>query len=353
MGWVDMGYLLAYAGGQIPAGLVVDMYGPKAVLVVGLIGSGLMSLWFAWTRSVNVMMLLFVLNGLCQATGWPASTKVMAKQFPAETRTKFMAVWSTNYQIGGVIGTSLAGYLTAMYAWQTAFTVPAFILITIGALTIVYLPTADPASPTFVHEPTTFADVVRLLHNPLILRYGVSYFFIKYIRYAFLFWLPFYLQTAMSMPEDTAAYVSTSLEIGGAIGVIIIGFLPLSHATSCAIHLTALSFWLAVYPHLVGENWAVIVPLLATIGFFLYAPDSLIVGAAGQSLGGHHAAASACSTINALGSLGAFVQSLATPYIMQQMGWGFLFYMFSVLAMVSAVILATAPNERSKYSALP
>eukprot|EP01064_Diplonema_japonicum_P018433 TRINITY_DN27116_c0_g1_i1.p1 TRINITY_DN27116_c0_g1~~TRINITY_DN27116_c0_g1_i1.p1 ORF type:complete len:408 (+),score=10.75 TRINITY_DN27116_c0_g1_i1:32-1225(+) len=354
MGYIDMGYLLSYTGGQVPAGLIVDICGPKQVLVLGLMGSSLISLGFASTSNSTVMIILFTLNGFCQAAGWPSTVKIMAKQFPVETRTRIMALWSTNYQAGGIVGTALAGYLTATYGWRSAFIVPGSILFAIAVLNQVFLPSADPASPRYPHEEdTTLTDVLNMLKSKDILRYGAAYFFVKYIRYAFLFWLPFYLQSAIGLAEDVAAYVSVSLEVGGTVGVVVLGFVPVEHSVLCSWSLGVLSLWLFLYPF-VAHQIVVIVPVLVLIGFFLYAPDSIIVGAAAQSLGGPHAAASACSTINAIGSLGAFVQSVLTPYFVQTYGWDFLFYLLSFFSVVAAAILATFPEKvRHGYEELP
>ena len=62
-----------------------------------------------------------------------------------------------------------------------------------------------------------------VLRNPVLWCYGASYCTIKFIRYALLFWLPYFLAKKRGYGEEQAGYVSTAFEVGGVVGVITLG----------------------------------------------------------------------------------------------------------------------------------
>ncbi len=79
---------------------------------------------------------------------------------------------------------------------------------------------------------SSFWTILRL---PGLISYGCAYFCLKLIRYALLFWLPYYLTVSLAYSKETAGkhqaflttigYLSTSFELGGIIGVVIAGWM--------------------------------------------------------------------------------------------------------------------------------
>jgi sugar phosphate permease len=189
----------------------------------------------------------------------------------------------------------------------------------------------------------------RVLRSRTLWCYGTSYFFIKFIRYTLLFWLPFYLSKQLGYAEDHAAYVSTAFEAGGIAGVIVVGICSdrlraYPRSALAAVVLVGLSIALFAYSRMSG--WGVIanVACLALVGAALFGPDSLICGAAAQDAGGPHAAAMATGFVNGLGSLGAILEGVLVPIIATELGWGSLIPALVGLGLLAA--LALLPTAR-------
>ncbi len=62
-----------------------------------------------------------------------------------------------------------------------------------------------------------------MLKSPALWSYGASYFFIKFVRYAILLWMPYYLANTLHYANDDANYISNAFEAGGMLGVIALG----------------------------------------------------------------------------------------------------------------------------------
>jgi OPA family glycerol-3-phosphate transporter-like MFS transporter len=155
----------------------------------------------------------------------------MAEWTTPRNRGTVMAFWATCYQVGGMVATPLAGVLAVAYGWRAAFFGPA-VLVSVVALAVLTLLKPGPsvvkakaaAEELGVDQKTLSKNAQRaVLKNPVLWCYGASYFFVKFIRYALLFWLPYYLSTRLGYATDKAAWVATSFEAGGVLGVIVIG----------------------------------------------------------------------------------------------------------------------------------
>ena len=175
-----------------------------------------------------MLALCFAINGFAQSTGWPGTTKAMALVTDTHERGRVMGLWATCYQLGGVAATAIATFLLAHHGWRAAFFGPALWLLAMALLVWAFMPSmvAPTRRDASASESARAAIGVRgLLRDPRILSYGACYFCLKLIRYSLLFWLPYYLHTAAGFDPITSGYLSTSFEIGGALGAVGLGYL--------------------------------------------------------------------------------------------------------------------------------
>jgi sugar phosphate permease len=270
-----------------------------------------------------------------------------------ENRGRVMGAWATCYQVGGIAATAFATALLARFGWQAAYFGPGLVIALVG-LTVLLLLRPGPTAPALRDEKGTELPAVErqrraVARSPTLWCYGASYFFIKLIRYALLFWLPFYLQTELHYARAQAGYLSTSFEVGGVAGAMSLGWLSdrlpnVSRSLISAASLIGLGGALFAYTRVGGSSHVLNFMVMAFVGLFLYGPDALLSGAAAQDLGGPHAAALAVGMVNGLGSLGAVLQELVTRTVSRAWGWNAVFYVLLVSALCGA--LALAPTFR-------
>jgi sugar phosphate permease len=348
LGAIDTAYLAAYSLGQFGSGALGDRVGARRLVGIGLLASALLCALFGSVSSALLLGVLFTLNGAAQATGWPGTTRAMAEWTTPENRGTVMGLWSTCYQAGPFLAGPFAGMLIARYGWRSAFHVPA-LLMAFMALIVLWLVRPGPrppqaASETSAEELTARREAQRqVLKNPSLWSYGASYFFIKFTRYALVLWLPFYLQEQLGYAVDKANAVAAAFEGGGLLGVILMGVLSdrlgLGRIALSGLSLLALSLALYAGARWVGESTSLNVLLLALIGACLFAPDSILCGAAAQDAGGRRAAAMATGFVNGVGSVGAFVEGLTVPLLAKTYGWSALFPCLVGMALLGALCL--------------
>ena len=346
---IDTGYLAAYAVGQFVSGALGDRLGARKLVAFGMWGAALTCGVFGTASSWVGLFVAFVLNGFAQSTGWPGNTKAIAEWVPRERRGAVMGAWCTCYQVGGIAATWWATWLLAHHGWRSAFWVPALAIGSVGLLVFLTLkrgPFATAAAHNSTPPPTTTLSRARwkLDLPPVLWSYGGAYFFIKLIRYSFLFWLPYYLHTALGLPEAQAGYLSIAFEVGGVVGAIGIGSVSdrarrASRSVIAAAGLVGLAAALLLYAWAAPTGVVAQATMMALIGALLFGPDSLISGAAAQDTGGPASAARATGFVNGLGSFGALLQGYVTVWVRNAWGWSAVFYLFVAFAVASAVAL--------------
>lgn len=348
LGYIDSGYLAAYSLGQFVSGALGDRVGARRLIGYGLIASATLCMAFGQASSALLLMALFTLNGVAQATGWPGVTRAMTEWTTPNNRGTVMGLWSTCYQVGPLVAGPLAGLLIGLYGWRSAFRVPAVLMVLVAALVLLLVkpgPSEARAAPLTSSESAAERRLAQraVLKSRALWSYGASYFFIKFTRYALQLWLPYYLHKQLGYTDAKASYVAAAFEAGGLFGVIAIGSLSdkrsLGRVPLSAASLLGLALALLACAKLVGDNTWLNAALLASIGALLFAPDSILCGAAAQDVGGRQAASMATGFVNGVGSLGALLVGLTLPPLVNQLGWGGLFPFLVGMAMLAALCL--------------
>ena len=353
--WIDLASLASYAVGQFVHGVLGDAVGPRRLVALGMLASAGLSALFGVSSLLGVFVLIWGLNGFVQASGWPGNGKLMASWWSARDRGPIMGAWSTCYQAGGLAATFVATWLLT-WGRRAAFLGPALWVAVVGGA--FWLLVRDRPSAVGLRDPEVVAGLSdeerarlrreawpQVMRNPRTWSLGVAYFCLKMIRYAFLYWLPFYLAEAYGYGDKKSGYVSMGFEAGG-IPLVILAAWAADRvfgrrrigvaAVSCVLLAGALALYKVIGGH--GVAWNVIG--LGLIGGTLFAADTLVSGSAAQDLGGPHAAGLACGVINGMGSIGGVVQGFVTVAVSDRYGWNALFTVFIGLAVAAAVALA-------------
>jgi sugar phosphate permease len=348
---IDTAFLATYALGQLPGGLCADRFGPRRVIAIGMLMSAAACGLMASAGSATQLGVWFALNGVAQASGWPASTKAMAQWTDVRERGRIMGVWSTCYQVGGIAATACAAWLLSLHGWRAVFWGPAIWLAAVG-LGVGWMLRDRPGPPAAPHAgPVSVRSLPSPWRMPILYSYGSAYFCIKLIRYSLLFWLPFYLHEASGFDPVRSGYLATAFEVGGVLGSIGVGWLSDllggRRAMVALGSLLALAAALGCYAQLGHADAWLHVLALGGIGMLLFGPDALLSGAAAQDAGGEHAA-SAVGFVNGMGSAGAILQGALIAFVQRSFGWPALFRVFLGLALLAALCLWPARGRRAR-----
>jgi sugar phosphate permease len=328
-------YLIAYMVGQFICSYIGRRWGPRVLLLGGLGISIAINGVFGFANSYATFLGFMAFNGLAQAAGWPGSVGGIAEWLRKKERGTIMGIWSTNYLVGNILVKSIGGMLLLHYSETQGGRYGvryAFLGCTLLAFAIWWLlffwqrdkpqdvglePIVDHHGPSessvkaSVAEQVTFSDYLQLILNPIVPLMGISYFCIKFLRYALDSWLPTFLDL-QGMDVGRASYYSSIFDWMGLIGAIAAGF-ALDRVfrgrwdrLCWVMGIGMIVGYLAVIQF--GADPIALAVCFGFVGFMLYGPDTLLCGAAAVIVAGERNAVAVAGLINGLGSIGPVIQ---------------------------------------------
>ena len=377
MAWMDGAYLALYAAGQFVWGMCGDRFGTRRVVLAGMMASVLTGALMGASSIVVLMGALFCFQGVCQSTGWAPLSKNICNFYSQRERGRVMGFWATNYAIGGVLASALAGLAIEWGGhWRFAFWVPAGVLLCIWGLFFwlqrnrpqdVGLPPIEEykGEPRAVltgnsqeaeAEEGSWQLIWQVMRNRMVLLLAGVYFFMKPTRYLILFWSPLYVNEKLGTGAAKSGILGSMFELAGPLGVLMGGYLSdkvfatrrmPAAIISLFVVAVALCFFnnLPATPLTIGLGFFV-------IGFFLYMPDSLVSATAAIDFGTRQGAATASGMINGFGSIGAIIGGVLPGVLQSQLGEGVDIWPYVFPALGGSLIIA-ALLLLPRWNALP
>ncbi|MGH7751396.1 MAG: CynX/NimT family MFS transporter, partial [Gemmatimonadales bacterium] len=257
LGFVGMG-ILSPAGG-----VLADRFGPRRMIALGLVFSGLAGLARAYAPSFEVFAVGSLGTGLAQALVYPNLPKVVQSGVPPKDHRIATSVYSSSLIAGPLAGVALTGSVLfeVFTGWRGALAAWAGLDLGIAALWWVVAQRhgalADPARPpdrTTGGESWHWPDIRVLLG--LFLALGTAFFTV-------ITWLPAYLQS-LGYSRADAGFLTALMEVvgfGAAYGLPKVAATSRAHRWTAAIYV---GFAACVGLVLLGNPLTI---LLAIMGF--------------------------------------------------------------------------------------
>ena len=148
LGMIDAVYLAAYAVGQFLWGTWADRFGPRVVVIGGMIGAVAAAVLLGVSSAVLVFGGAMVLMGLAQSTGWASLCKNVVAFFPLHERGRVLGLWCSSYAFGGLVAPPFLGWCaySLFDDWRVAFFAAAATLSVVLLLFVVFQRTARRTS---------------------------------------------------------------------------------------------------------------------------------------------------------------------------------------------------------------
>ncbi|XP_051138228.1 putative glycerol-3-phosphate transporter 1 [Andrographis paniculata] len=381
LGDLDVAFLFAYAMGMFFSGHMGDRMDLRIFLTTGMVGTGMFSILFGIGYWANIHVFYYylivqMLAGLFQSTGWPSVVAVVSNWCGKKKRGLVMGIWNSHTSLGNITGCIVASTLLK-YGWGWSMVAPGLGIFLMAILLFLFLPvspesvgadtddennlllaqkegdnTTTPLVRTTLEENNDAVGFIEAWRIPGVSTFALCLFFSKLVAYTFLYWLPFYIShTAIQgryLSNEESGNLSTVFDVGGVVGGILAGHIS-DHLNARAI--TAASFMYCAIPALffyrsyghASMTWNVI--LMFITGLFVNGPYALITTAVSADLGTHsslkgnaRALATVTSIIDGTGSIGAAIGPLLTGYISAR-SWNAVFTMLMGAALIAGLLL--------------
>ncbi|MCO6017827.1 MULTISPECIES: MFS transporter [Carnobacterium] len=201
LGAISSFYFFGYTGMQIPAGILVDKFGKKMVLIPGFTLFALAAILIANANGITMVYAGSLLAGIGCGSYYGSAYSLSSESIPAERRGLSTAIINSGSAIGMGIGLILSSLLVKQLhlPWQIMmYLVAGLVILIMIAFVKVIRSTPDEviqkSSKTKIeHAPEDKVSMKRLFAPNMIASY-ILYFATCYGYYMVVTWLPSFLQ---------------------------------------------------------------------------------------------------------------------------------------------------------------
>ena len=386
LGWVFTAFLLGYALFQTPGGWLVDRFGPRRVLTVGVVWWGIFTALTAslptkvWGAVLFFILVRFLL-GAGEAIIYPSSNQFVSQWIPSQERGIANGMIFAGVGAGAGIAPIIVSYLMVHYGWRSSFWVSALLGL-LGGIVWYLMARDKPERHPFVNsaelsfiqkdlapvapvgsstenslqkdEATSPLHISwrSILSSKSILAVTASYFCFGYVAWIFFSWFYIYLAKVRGLDIKASALYST---------------LPPLAMVACSLSGGAINDALSrAYGKRVGRCGIAFLALLLAAAFLVIGSRAANASVASIVLSGGagalylsqssfwsvtadiagDSAGSASGFMNMGGQFGGALTASLTPAIAQQYGWKSSFLVAAVLSVAGAIAWLLVDPER-------
>ncbi len=348
MGFLFSAFFWSYALFQLVAGALVDRFDVKWVYAIGFLVWSLATVAMGFFSSFAAFFILRLLLGIGESVAYPATSRILAANFPEEKRGFANALVDAGSKLGPALSTLVGGLVVAHFGWRMLF-----IVVGLGSLfwLIPWLALVPSQKSLANGEPAAAQGDTNVKLSELLVRrevWGTSLgmFCLGYVWYFLISWLPSYLVEERGFSKEAMAVLGSLPFWAMALTSLTGGWLSdrwiLAGASPTRVRKTFLlvGFGLCavfMFPAVIvaSPQYSVgfLVAACASLGFY-----TSNVWAVTQTLAGSHAAGKWTGLQNAIGNLGGVVSPALTGWIVTETGSFYLAFGAASIVLLAGMV---------------
>ena len=205
-GVVFSAFFWVYGPVQIVIGWLCDRFNVYRLTAIGLLIWAASTLLMGFAGGFLSLLVLRVMLGVGESISFPASSKIIAEQVPAERRGMANAVVSIGIALGPAAGTLAGGLILANYGWRAIFV--AFGLVTLLWLLPWQQVTKGMQARASAEERPN-VPMGALIGRWSLWSMSIAHVASNYVFYFLLAWLPNYLVRARGLSIEEMTVLAT------------------------------------------------------------------------------------------------------------------------------------------------
>lgn len=264
-------FFIGISAGQLIYGPLLERFGRKKPLYVGLVIYLFASAGCAFTQSVNALIAFRFLQALGSCAGLVTSRAMVRDLFDVKDNAKVFSSLMLVVAVSPIIAPTVGGYITAAFGWRYVFA--ALMAVDFAVLVAVFfmLPESKKADPNHSLKPLAVTkNFYAILTDPLFYIYALTGAVASSGLYAYISGSPQVFIGLYGVNEKQYGWIFAIIAIG-VIGSSQINSLALHKSTSEKIIPIALLFQSIIGLSLVALTYFHVSNLYTTIALiFLY-----------------------------------------------------------------------------------
>lgn len=367
MGAVSSALFWCYAFGQLINGRLGAYFGYKKFMMFGVAASAVLNVVISFQHSVPAIVVLWGLNGFCQAMVWSNGVGVLNKWWPKKKRgfaSGLATAFSGIAQVVTYLTILLCLEMNPEWGWRAAFRFP-MIPMVLMLIAFAFLFKTSPEEVglhPFVEEDETVRDAALttegekkgflypykvLFSEPKV----IIFCFISAIagvgRYGLLTWVPTYFTEAMGLSIKSGIFSAILLPAGQACAMFVFPFITDKVFKGKREPMLALAsivtfFGMICFPFIKSQAAASVMLLFVGISGMVTG----VIWAVAGDMGGRVFSSTIVGILDWAVYMGAAIQASAFGFVKDTFGWPAIFITIGCLYIIMLVLTLAARNMK-------
>ena len=350
---VVFAFLLAYTIMNGVSGPLIDRLGTRLGYALCIGWWSIAALLHSLATGVWSLGAARFLLGMGEAGNWPAGVKVVAEWFPEKERALASGLFNSGSAIGAILAPPIVAWILLQFGWKAAFLA---VGITGFLWLLVWWPVyRTPAPDVQAEAAAPPISTWRLFRQRFVWAFTLSKIFMDPVWYFYIFWFPEYLKSTRGFDMASIGKYGwipfLIAGLGNLFGGLLSGALlnrgwTVDRARKTAVTFFAILMLSAIPAVLVSSVWVAIgFVSLAMVGYTGSLANML-------SFPADVYPRNVVSSVYGLASMGSgfggMVFTLMTGWLVDNMGYTPVFFLFGLMPLICATILwkLLGPLER-------
>lgn len=368
LGVVSSALFWCYAFGQLINGRLGAFFGYKRFMIIGVVASAVLNVMISFQHSIQVIAVLWGLNGFFQSMVWSNGLGVVNKWWPSEKRgfaTGLTTFFSGMAQVTTYLSVLLCLQLNPEWSWRAAFRFPMIPLL----LSLIAFILFFKNSPSDVElrefeekDDNSNAELEEIIKNkgyfyPYKLMFSepkvIVFCLISAIagigRYGLLTWVPTYFTQELNLTIKDGIFSSILLPFGQACAMFIFPIITdkvLKGRREPMLIIASLVtfFGMLIFPFIKHQNVASI--MLFVLGVFAMVTG--VIWTIAGDIGGKALSSTVIGIFDWAVYMGAAVQAMLFGFVKDRFGWSAIFVIIGSLYVVLLILTLLARKMKIK-----
>ena len=185
-------FFIGISFGQLLYGPILDRFGRKKPIYVGLTIYIISTAWCAFINSVDMLVMLRLFQAIGGCAGMVASRAMVRDLFPVHETAKIFSLLMLVIGVSPILAPTIGGYVSSGIGWRYVFIILAVIALAVLAALHFFLPESRKPDKNFsMHPVQILKNYGRVLREPQFYTYALTGSLASAGLYAYISGSPF------------------------------------------------------------------------------------------------------------------------------------------------------------------
>jgi DHA1 family bicyclomycin/chloramphenicol resistance-like MFS transporter len=208
VGYSLSSFFIGICAGQLLSGPLLDRFGRKKPLYVGLVVYILASIGCGLSDSVEMLIGFRFLQALGGCVGMVAPSAVVRDSFPVEQSARVFSMLILILGVSPILAPTLGGFIISGWGWQPVFFVLAAITLLILIIVVIALPETRQPDPHYsLHPKAIIGNFLEVIKNRQFMTYAMAGNTVSAGLFAYLAGSPFVFMEMHDVSQQAYGWI--------------------------------------------------------------------------------------------------------------------------------------------------